>query len=188
MPWAALSRSTSSLHEAPEHEFRASQVPGRLAPVRVCGSPQRACPNRMGAMRLFSQDTKVQALKGAPLFEGLSRKELVQQRGEADDDGGPGERPGAANGHGDLRRAVRDIAVVTTLRPHRSVPAPGLQAASRRDGATRRPRSAVSRALLASGPAAVRASVAGSMVPPSVAGALSGLPYHIRLGEGYQDL
>jgi CRP/FNR family transcriptional regulator, cyclic AMP receptor protein len=29
-------------------------------------------------MRLFSQDTKVQALKGAPLFEGLSRKELVQ--------------------------------------------------------------------------------------------------------------
>jgi CRP/FNR family cyclic AMP-dependent transcriptional regulator len=29
-------------------------------------------------MRLFNQDTKVQALKGAPLFEGLSRKELVQ--------------------------------------------------------------------------------------------------------------
>jgi CRP/FNR family transcriptional regulator, cyclic AMP receptor protein len=29
-------------------------------------------------MRLFSQDTKVQALKGAPLFEGLSRKELTQ--------------------------------------------------------------------------------------------------------------
>ena len=29
-------------------------------------------------MRLFTQDTKVQALKGAPLFEGLSRKELVQ--------------------------------------------------------------------------------------------------------------
>jgi CRP/FNR family cyclic AMP-dependent transcriptional regulator len=29
-------------------------------------------------MRLFSQDTKVQALKGIPLFEGLSRKELVQ--------------------------------------------------------------------------------------------------------------
>jgi CRP/FNR family cyclic AMP-dependent transcriptional regulator len=29
-------------------------------------------------MKLFSQDTKVQALKGAPLFEGLSRKELVQ--------------------------------------------------------------------------------------------------------------
>jgi CRP-like cAMP-binding protein len=29
-------------------------------------------------MRLFSQDTKVQALKGVPLFEGLSRKELVQ--------------------------------------------------------------------------------------------------------------
>jgi CRP/FNR family cyclic AMP-dependent transcriptional regulator len=29
-------------------------------------------------MRPFSQDTKVQALKGAPLFEGLSRKELVQ--------------------------------------------------------------------------------------------------------------
>jgi CRP/FNR family cyclic AMP-dependent transcriptional regulator len=29
-------------------------------------------------MRLFSQDTKVEALKGAPLFEGLSRKELVQ--------------------------------------------------------------------------------------------------------------
>jgi CRP/FNR family cyclic AMP-dependent transcriptional regulator len=29
-------------------------------------------------MRLFSQDTKVRALKAAPLFEGLSRKELVQ--------------------------------------------------------------------------------------------------------------
>lgn len=29
-------------------------------------------------MRLFTQDTKVQALKGAPLFEGLSRKELVE--------------------------------------------------------------------------------------------------------------
>src|SRR4030095_12612417 len=33
---------------------------------------------RIGAMRLFSQDTKVQALKGVPLFEGLSRRELVQ--------------------------------------------------------------------------------------------------------------
>jgi CRP-like cAMP-binding protein len=29
-------------------------------------------------MRLFSQDTKVEALKRAPLFEGLSRKELSQ--------------------------------------------------------------------------------------------------------------
>ena len=29
-------------------------------------------------MKLFSQDTKVQALKGVPLFEGLSRNELVQ--------------------------------------------------------------------------------------------------------------
>ena len=29
-------------------------------------------------MRLFNQDTKVQALRGVPLFEGLSRKELVQ--------------------------------------------------------------------------------------------------------------
>ena len=29
-------------------------------------------------MRLFSQDTKVQALKGVPLFEDLSRKELLQ--------------------------------------------------------------------------------------------------------------
>ena len=29
-------------------------------------------------MRLFSQDIKVQALKGAPLFYGLSRKELAQ--------------------------------------------------------------------------------------------------------------
>jgi CRP/FNR family cyclic AMP-dependent transcriptional regulator len=28
-------------------------------------------------VRLFNQDTKVQALKRAPLFEGLSRKELV---------------------------------------------------------------------------------------------------------------
>ena len=50
--------------------------PRRVAPLG--GSPQRACPNRIGAMRLFSQDTKVQALKGVPLFEGLSRKELVQ--------------------------------------------------------------------------------------------------------------
>jgi CRP/FNR family transcriptional regulator, cyclic AMP receptor protein len=29
-------------------------------------------------MRLFSQDTKIQALKRAPLFDGLSRKELTQ--------------------------------------------------------------------------------------------------------------
>jgi CRP-like cAMP-binding protein len=29
-------------------------------------------------MRLFSQDTKVRALQGVPLFEDLSRKELVQ--------------------------------------------------------------------------------------------------------------
>jgi CRP/FNR family transcriptional regulator, cyclic AMP receptor protein len=29
-------------------------------------------------MKLFSQDTKVEALKGVPLFEGLSRKELAQ--------------------------------------------------------------------------------------------------------------
>ncbi len=29
-------------------------------------------------MKLFSQDTKVQALKAAPLFAGLSRKELAQ--------------------------------------------------------------------------------------------------------------
>ena len=29
-------------------------------------------------MRLFSQDTKVSALKRAPLFDGLSRKELTQ--------------------------------------------------------------------------------------------------------------
>ena len=29
-------------------------------------------------MKLFSQDAKVQALKSAPLFEGLSRKELTQ--------------------------------------------------------------------------------------------------------------
>ncbi len=29
-------------------------------------------------MKLFSQDTKVQALKRAPLFDGLSRKELIQ--------------------------------------------------------------------------------------------------------------
>jgi CRP/FNR family transcriptional regulator, cyclic AMP receptor protein len=29
-------------------------------------------------MKLFSQNTKVQALKGAPLFDGLSRKDLTQ--------------------------------------------------------------------------------------------------------------
>ena len=29
-------------------------------------------------MRLFTQDTKVEALKGVPLFEGLSRRELIQ--------------------------------------------------------------------------------------------------------------
>jgi CRP-like cAMP-binding protein len=36
-------------------------------------------------MRLFSQDTKVQALKGAPLFEDLSRKELVRLARVCDD-------------------------------------------------------------------------------------------------------
>jgi CRP-like cAMP-binding protein len=36
-------------------------------------------------MRLFSQDTKVEALKGVPLFEGLSRKELVQLERECED-------------------------------------------------------------------------------------------------------
>jgi CRP/FNR family transcriptional regulator, cyclic AMP receptor protein len=55
---------------------RPFNVPEIAAPLG--GSPQRACPNRIGAMRLFSQDTKVQALKSVPLFEGLSRKELVQ--------------------------------------------------------------------------------------------------------------
>jgi hypothetical protein len=33
-------------------------------------------------VRLFNQDTKVQALKRAPLFEGLSRKELVLLAGK----------------------------------------------------------------------------------------------------------
>jgi CRP-like cAMP-binding protein len=36
-------------------------------------------------MRLFSQDTKVQALKGVPLFEDLSRKELFQLERVCDD-------------------------------------------------------------------------------------------------------
>jgi CRP/FNR family transcriptional regulator, cyclic AMP receptor protein len=36
-------------------------------------------------MRLFSQDTKVQALKRAPLFEDLSRKELVALARVCDD-------------------------------------------------------------------------------------------------------
>ena len=36
-------------------------------------------------MSLFSQDTKVQALKSAPLFEDLSRKELVQLARVCDD-------------------------------------------------------------------------------------------------------
>jgi CRP-like cAMP-binding protein len=36
-------------------------------------------------MRLFSQDTKVQALKGVPLFQGLSRRELVQLERVCDD-------------------------------------------------------------------------------------------------------
>jgi CRP/FNR family transcriptional regulator, cyclic AMP receptor protein len=45
-----------------------------LSAARLSGS----YPNRIGGMRLFSQDTKVQALKGVPLFAGLSRKELVQ--------------------------------------------------------------------------------------------------------------
>jgi CRP-like cAMP-binding protein len=36
-------------------------------------------------MRLFSQDTKVQALKRAPLFEDLSRKELVELARVCDD-------------------------------------------------------------------------------------------------------
>jgi CRP/FNR family transcriptional regulator, cyclic AMP receptor protein len=33
---------------------------------------------RLARVRLFNQDTKVQALKRAPLFEELSRKELVE--------------------------------------------------------------------------------------------------------------
>lgn len=36
-------------------------------------------------MKLFSQDKKVEALKRAPLFEGLSRKELVQLARLTDD-------------------------------------------------------------------------------------------------------
>ncbi len=36
-------------------------------------------------MALFTQDTKVEALKRAPLFEGLSRKELVQLARVSDD-------------------------------------------------------------------------------------------------------
>src|SRR5215212_5619882 len=36
-------------------------------------------------MRLFSQDTKVEALRRAPLFEGLSRKELVQLARRSED-------------------------------------------------------------------------------------------------------
>jgi CRP/FNR family cyclic AMP-dependent transcriptional regulator len=36
-------------------------------------------------MKLFSQDTKVDALRRAPLFEGLSRKELVQLARMSDD-------------------------------------------------------------------------------------------------------
>jgi CRP/FNR family cyclic AMP-dependent transcriptional regulator len=42
-------------------------------------------------MKLFSQDTKVQALKRAPLFDGLSRKELAQlARVSEDIEVGPG--------------------------------------------------------------------------------------------------
>jgi CRP/FNR family cyclic AMP-dependent transcriptional regulator len=36
-------------------------------------------------MKLFNQDTKVEALKRAPLFEGLSRKELAQLARMSDD-------------------------------------------------------------------------------------------------------
>jgi CRP/FNR family cyclic AMP-dependent transcriptional regulator len=36
-------------------------------------------------MKLFTQDNKVEALKRAPLFEGLSRKELVQLARMSDD-------------------------------------------------------------------------------------------------------
>ena len=36
-------------------------------------------------MRLFSQNVKVEALKGAPLFEGLSRKELKELASATDD-------------------------------------------------------------------------------------------------------
>jgi CRP/FNR family cyclic AMP-dependent transcriptional regulator len=36
-------------------------------------------------VRLFSQDTKVQALKGVPLFEDLSRKELAELAKVSDD-------------------------------------------------------------------------------------------------------
>ena len=36
-------------------------------------------------MKLFTQDTKVEALRRAPLFEGLSRKELVQLARRSED-------------------------------------------------------------------------------------------------------
>lgn len=47
-----------------------------MAAVR--GSTTGARANRVGAIKLFNQDTKVQALARSPLFEGLSKKELVQ--------------------------------------------------------------------------------------------------------------
>jgi len=67
---------TAGQHQLKDRGTRTLKGFRRVAPLR--GSPQQACPNKIGAMRLFSQDTKVQALKGAPLFEGLSRKELVE--------------------------------------------------------------------------------------------------------------
>jgi hypothetical protein len=48
--------------------------------VPASGSSRARLSERAGIgrrVRLFNQDTKVQALKRAPLFEGLSRKELV---------------------------------------------------------------------------------------------------------------
>ncbi len=51
-------------------EITASRVPG-------LGFHRRSLPLRLASVRLFRQDVKVEALKRAPLFESLSRKELA---------------------------------------------------------------------------------------------------------------
>ena len=74
-------------------------------------------------MRLFNQDTKVEALKRAPLFEGLSRKELTQLARASEDLEVPAGRAlcregeigheffGIVDGKVEITRKARKVAV-----------------------------------------------------------------------------
>src|SRR5262249_28589497 len=67
----------------PDRAERSRSLPGRRQPAQGRGAerdPDRGAPapSRGGRrlMKLFSHDTKIDALKQVPLFEGLSKKEL----------------------------------------------------------------------------------------------------------------